>query len=30
MAWQMAGVVLTTVVLGIVFTIDHRPDRREP
>lgn len=28
MAWQMAGVVLTTVVIGIVYVIDRRIDAR--
>lgn len=28
MAWQMAGVVLTTVVIGIVYAIDLRIDAR--
>jgi len=26
MAWQMAGVVLTTVVIGVVLALDNRAD----
>lgn len=28
MAWQMAGVVLTTILIGTVYAIDRRIDRR--
>lgn len=27
MAWQMAGVVLTTAVIGLVYALDRRMDR---
>ena len=30
MAWQMAGIVLTTAVIGVVFAIDRRIDRGPP
>ena len=29
MAWQMAGILLTSLAIGVVYVLDRRADRRD-